>query len=131
MLKTYTMDFIYSFEKLEVWKIAREYVKKIYELTLKFSNTEKFGLTQQIQRAAVSVSSNIAEGSGRTSPKEQKHFVEIAYGSLMETFSQLYLAYDLGYIDDNDLAEVKPMINNIAAQLCNLRKSIIDRDPNT
>ena len=125
------MDFIYSFEKLEVWKIAREYVKKIYELTLKFSNTEKFGLTQQIQRAAVSVSSNIAEGSGRTSPKEQKHFVEIAYGSLMETFSQLYLAYDLGYIDDNDLAEVKPMINNIAAQLCNLRKSIIDRDPNT
>ena len=49
----------------------------------------------------------------------------------METFSQLYLAYDLGYIDDNDLAEVKPMINNIAAQLCNLRKSIIDRDQNT
>lgn len=125
------MDFIYSFEKLEVWKIAREYVKKIYELTLKFSNTEKFGLTQQIQRAAVSVSSNIAEGSGRTSPKEQKHFVEIAYGSLMETFSQLYLAYDLGYIDDNDLAEIKPLINNIAAQLCNLRKSIIDRDQNT
>ena len=125
------MDFIYSFEKLEVWKIAREYVKKIYELTLKFSNTEKFGLTQQIQRAAVSVSSNIAEGSGRTSPKEQKHFVEIAYGSLMETFSQLYLAYDLGYIDDDDLAEIKPLINNIAAQLCNLRKSIIDRDQNT
>ena len=125
------MDYIYSFEKLEVWKFAREYVKKIYELTLKFSNTEKFGLTQQIQRAAVSISSNIAEGSGRTSPKEQKHFVEIAYGSLMETFSQLYLAYDLGYIDECDLAEIKPLINNIAAQLCNLRKSIIDRESNS
>ncbi len=125
------MDYIYSFEKLEVWKFAREYVKKIYELTLKFSNTEKFGLTQQIQRAAVSISSNIAEGSGRTSPKEQKHFVEIAYGSLMETFSQLYLAYDLGYIDESDLVEIKPLINNIAAQLCNLRKSIIDREPNS
>ncbi|MBR4621296.1 MAG: four helix bundle protein [Salinivirgaceae bacterium] len=125
------MDYIYSFEKLEVWKFAREYVKKIYELTLKFSNTEKFGLTQQIQRAAVSISSNIAEGSGRTSPKEQKHFVEIAYGSLMETFSQLYLAYDLGYIDESDLVEIKPLINNIAAQLCNLRKSIIDRESNS
>lgn len=125
------MDYIYSFEKLDVWKFAREYVKKIYELTLKFSNTEKFGLTQQIQRAAVSISSNIAEGSGRTSPKEQKHFVEIAYGSLMETFSQLYLAYDLGYIDESDLVEIKPLINNIAAQLCNLRKSIIDRESNS
>ena len=125
------MDYIYSFEKLEVWKFAREYVKKIYELTLKFSNTEKFGLTQQIQRAAVSISSNIAEGSGRTSPKEQKHFVEIAYGSLMETSSQLYLAYDLGYIDESDLVEINPLINNIAAQLCNLRKSIIDREPNS
>ena len=89
------MSHTYSFEKLEVWKNARSLAKAIYVLSSKFSNSEKFGLASQIQRTAVSVSSNIAEGSGRNSPKEKIRFIEIVYGSLMETLSQLFIAKDL------------------------------------
>jgi len=89
------MSHTYSFEKLEAWKNARSLAKAIYVLSSKFSNSEKFGLASQIQRTAVSVSSNIAEGSGRNSPKEKIRFIEIVYGSLMETLSQLFIAKDL------------------------------------
>ena len=119
------MSYIYGFEKLKVWQFARAFVKDIYVLSNKFSSTEKYGLVSQIQRAAVSVSSNIAEGTSRTSLKEQLHFVEIAYGSLMETYSQICLAFDLEYIFAEDY--IKNQIDNIAAQLSQLRKSLIDR----
>jgi len=66
--------YTYSFEKLEVWKLARELVKEIYRLTEKFPSEEKFGLIGQLRRASVSVSSNLAEGSSRKSAKEQAHF---------------------------------------------------------
>ncbi len=121
------MSYIYGFEKLKVWQFARAFVKDIYVLSNKFSSTEKYGLASQIQRAAVSVSSNIAEGTSRTSLKEQLHFVEIAYGSLMETYSQICLAFDLEYISAEDYDGIKNQIDNIAAQLSQLRKSLIDR----
>ncbi|MBR2196443.1 MAG: four helix bundle protein [Salinivirgaceae bacterium] len=103
--------------------------KAIYVLSSKFSNSEKFGLASQIQRAAVSVSSNIAEGSGRNSPKEKIRFIEIAYGSLMETLSQLFIAKDLDYISDNDIAEIRPLIELISAQLSIWRNNI-NKDEN-
>lgn len=118
------MSYSYSFEKLEVWKNARELAKAIYILSAKFSNTEKYGLASQIQRAAVSVSSNIAEGSGRNSPKEKIRFIEIAYGSLMETLSQLFIAKDLDYISDSDIAEIRPLIEHISAQLSVWRNNL-------
>ena len=125
------MGYIYSFEKLEVWNNARDLAKAIYILSSKFANTEKYGLASQIQRAAVSVSSNIAEGSGRISPKEKKRFIEIAYGSLMETLSQLFIAKDLEYISETDMEEIRPLIEHISAQLSVWRNNIKDEEDKT
>ncbi|MGC3976962.1 MAG: four helix bundle protein [Paludibacteraceae bacterium] len=99
---------IYSFEKLEVYKDARIYVKYVYLLTTEFfPDRERFGLVSQIQRAAVSVVSNIVEGTSRASNKEKERFIEIAYGSLLETYCQLQIAADLEYIKQEDLDKIK------------------------
>ena len=111
------MSHTYSFEKLEAWKNARSLAKAIYVLSSKFSNSEKFGLASQIQRAAVSVSSNIAEGSGRNSPKEKIRFIEIAYGSLMETYNQLLIAIELTYITEESVEAIKPSIDAVAKMI--------------
>lgn len=117
----------YAFEKLDVWKEARAFVSSIYKMTKKYPYEEKLGLCSQMQRAAVSVSSNIAEGVSRTSAKEQVRFVEISYGSLMEVYSQLCLSEDLGYIRSEDFDEIRPSINKIAVQLSGLRNSALKR----
>jgi len=104
------MDFVYSFEKLDVWQEARLLVKEIYLLTESFPNTEKYGLSNQIQRASVSIVSNIAEGVSRFSPKEQIRFIEVAYGSLTEVYCQLIIAMDLSYINKEKLESLKPSI---------------------
>lgn len=121
------MSYLYGFEKLDVWHNALSLAKSIYLITNDFPNFEKYGLSSQIQRAAVSISSNIAEGTGRTSAKEQKRFVEIAYGSLMETLSQLYLAVDLEYIKIDVIDDIRPLIEKISYQLSRLRKNIDEK----
>ena len=93
----------FSFEKLRFWKDLRQLVKEKYTLTKSFPEDEKFGLVSQMRRAVVSVSSNIAEGSSRTSYKDQAHFSQIAYGSLMKLLSQTILSLDLEYIDNKKL----------------------------
>ena len=75
----------------------------------------------------MSVPSNIAEGSGRFSSKEQLHFFEIAYGSLMEAYNQLILATDLNYINENDLDDLRPKIDSVARMLNGLRASLIKK----
>ena len=87
----------FRFEKLTVWQQARALNRATYQLTRSFPGDEKFALTSQIRRASVSVSTNIAEGSGRNSDRDFAHFLEQAYGSLMEVASLLYLAADEGY----------------------------------
>jgi four helix bundle protein len=122
------MDFVYSFEKLDVWQEARLLVKEIYQVTESFPNSEKYGLSNQIQRAAVSVVSNIAEGVSRFSPKEQIRFIEVAYGSLTEVYCQLMIAMDLNYIDKDKLERLKPSILKISNQLNALKRSILKRN---
>jgi four helix bundle protein len=117
----------FSFEKLEVWQETRKLVSEIYRLVSKFPKEEKYALSDQIRRAIVSVPSNIAEGTGRGSLKEQIHFVEIAYGSLMEAYCQLQLASDLRFIQEEDLANIKPRISSISNMLIGLRASIRKR----
>jgi len=117
------MEHGFSFERLNVWKKARELVIKIYACTKKFPTEERFGLTSQLQRAAVSVASNLAEGTSRSSFKEKLRFTEIAYGSLMETYCQLMIAKDLNYIVTEDLDNVLPLINEIAKMLNALRST--------
>lgn len=92
-----------SYNQLEVWKKARVLVCGIYRLTTKFPKDELYGLTSQIRRAAVSIPSNIAEGCGRQYKKETIQFQFIARGSQYELETELYLAFDLGYITEDEL----------------------------
>lgn len=121
-LKINTM-YQFAFEKLEVWNKSRDFTKFIYLKTKTFPDFEKFGLSSQIQRAAVSVCSNIAEGSSRFSLKDQKLFYQIAYSSLMETMNQLIISYDLGYVDDMFLTEIRERVLLISRLLNALRNS--------
>ncbi len=118
---------IYGFEKLEVYNDARKYVKDIYLLSDAFPDKERFGLSSQIQRAAVSEVSNIVEGTSRASNKEKVRFIEIAYGSLLETFCQLQIAYDLGYIQQNNIDEIQLQIDKIANKLSALKRSYAEK----
>ncbi len=91
---------------LNVWKEARKLSKDIYSLTSVFPKEEQFGLINQMRRCAISVPSNIAEGCGRNYPKDSIQFFHISRGSLYELETQLYLSFDLNYIDQTKLNEV-------------------------
>ena len=108
---------IYSFEKLRVWQESKKLVVEVYQLLDSFPKFEKFAICDQIRRAIVSVPSNIAEGSGRKSLKEQIHFLEISYGSLMETYNQLLIAIDLAYNTEDSVATIKPSIDAVAKMI--------------
>jgi len=115
----------YSFEKLNVWKEARKLVVAVYQLLDNFPKFENYALCDQIRRSIISVPSNVAEGTGRMSPKEKLHFIEISYGSLMEAYNQLIIASDLKYITEESLKELKPSIDTVARLLNGLRSQII------
>ena len=120
------MEQKFSFENLKAWQCARELVKKVYKLLPKFPVEERFALCDQIRRAMISVPSNLAEGSGRMSKAEQRHFYEISYGSLMEVYNQLILSVDLGYLTEDDIKPLKHDIWFTAKCISNLRNSIQD-----
>lgn len=105
---------MYSFESLKAWQEARKLVVSVYQVLDNFPKFEKYALCDQLRRAIVSVPSNLAEGSDRISLKEQIHFIEISYGSLMEAYNQLILATDLNYIDEQSLEKLKPSIDTVA-----------------
>lgn len=94
---------IKSFTDLKAWQSGHELSIQIYQYTNKFPKSEQFGLVSQMRRAAVSVTSNIAEGFGRSSEKDKEHFYVMASGSLYELKSQVLLAKDLGFIDNEDI----------------------------
>ena len=119
----YMENKIYGFEKLDVYNDARQYVKQIYLLTELFPDKERFGLCSQIQRASVSIVSNIAEGTSRASDKEKERFIEIAYGSLLETYCQLQIANGLNYIALEQINEIQLQIDKIANKLSALKRS--------
>lgn len=114
---------VYSFEKLNVWQEAKKLVVDVYHLLDSFPKFEKYALCDQIRRAIVYVPSNIAEGSGRKSLKEQIHFLEISYGSLMETYNQLLIAIDLDYITEESVETIKPNIDSVAKMINGLSGS--------
>ncbi len=110
-----------SFRDLEAYKMGKEIVKEVYNLLEKFPKTEQYAMCDQLRRAAVSITSNIAEGSGRTSSKEKIHFLEFSYGSLMEVLSQLDVAMDLGYISEEDFNHFENMEDRLAGLISGLR----------
>jgi four helix bundle protein len=114
---------MFSFENLAVYQKARKLVKVVYGLQKMFPAEERYALGDQIRRSIVSVTSNIAEGAGRDSYKEKIHFIEISFGSLMEAFSQLQIAQDLGYVSEDDVEIVRPMFEEVGKMLSGLKSS--------
>ena len=121
------MEDNYYFERLDVWQQARQLVVQVYKLLEKFPKEEKYALCDQLRRSVISIPSNIAEGSGRIAKKETIHFLEIAYGSLMEMYCQLQIADDLNYITEADFMEIKPLIFKVSKLLSGLRRSKINQ----
>ncbi len=117
------MEKHFAFESLDAYKYARLLVRDIYQLQNCFPKEEKYALGDQIRRSATSITSNIAEGSGRSSIREKIHFIEIAFGFMTESFSQLQNAQDLGYIEEKDVEQIRPSFNKVAAYLSALRNS--------
>jgi four helix bundle protein len=116
--------YTFSFERLEVWNKSRLFTKRIYKLTTRFAESEKYGLVSQLRRAVISICSNIAEGSSRKSKKDQAHFYNIAFSSLMETLNQLIICNDLEYLDNELLGELRKEIHVISIMLNNLCNSV-------
>jgi four helix bundle protein len=114
----------FRFEKLMVWQRAIDLADRVYEFTQSFPSDERFGLTNQMRRAVVSISSNIAEGSGRASDNDYARFVEIAYGSLMEVVSQAHLAARRGYLTQANLTLLLDAADEEARMLSGLRQSL-------
>jgi four helix bundle protein len=115
--------YIFSFEKLEVWNDSRELVKMIYGITTSFPNSEKYGLANQMNRAVISVSSNIAEGSGKMQSKDKARFIHISFGSLMELLNQLIIASDFGWIVPEQYQMIRSQIEKVANKLIALEKA--------
>ncbi len=113
---------IERFEDLEVWQLSRELVKSIYKLTSGAKFSKDFGLANQIQRSAVSIMSNIAEGFERKSKKEFISFLSIAKGSCGELRSQLYIGLDLSYINKDEFHENCQLAEKISKSLAGFMK---------
>lgn len=120
---------ISSFNDLTAWQEAHKYVLMIYKYTKKFPQEEMFGLTQQIRRAAVSISSNIAEGFSRQSKKEKAQFYHTSLGSLTETQNQLLIARDINYISSEEYNIIHNQSITVSKLLNGLIKSVISRPP--
>lgn len=101
---------IKSFEDLIVWQKARELTLSVYLLTKNFPVEERYGLSSQMRRASISVTSNIAEGFGRSQRKDKEHYYVMALGSLSELLSQLIISKDLEYIDGANLIKTKNIL---------------------
>lgn len=111
----------YTYKNLNVYQDAKTFVVAVYRLLNEFPEAEKFALCNQIRRAAISVTSNLAEGVSRISNKEKIHFIEIAYASMMEVDSQLDISIELGYITKEQYHTIEEMIVAISRQLSALR----------
>ncbi len=113
-----------NYKNLSVWQKSMDLVMKIYDMTENFPDFEKYGLAAQMQRAGVSIPSNIAEGYGRESDKECMHFLHIARGSLFELQTQLYIATGRDYISSEQMEETDRAINEVGRMLAGLVKKI-------
>ncbi len=107
-----------GFKELKVWQIGFDLAMNVYKVTETFAKSESYGLSSQLRRCAVSILSNIAEGSRRNNPKEITHFLYIAQGSLSELDTQLFIANHLGYIDD--LNDIETLIRQVRSMLTGL-----------
>src|SRR5256885_5809895 len=116
-----------SYRDLEVWQRSMRLAKRIYQVTEAFPTSERFGLTNQLRRASVSLASNLAEGHARAGPGEFSRIISISMGSLAELETQILLSTDLGYIDAQTSGEILAESDTIGKMLRGLAKSISQR----
>jgi len=121
------MSYIFSFEKLNVWKDSKDLIKSIYKITNKFPDDERFGLISQLRRASVSIASNIAEGTSRKTNKDKAHFTTLAYSSTMEVLNQVIIANELEFISEEKYKELRIQIEKISNKLNALRNSQLNK----
>ena len=112
------------YRRLVVWKKARAFVSIVYRTTWRFPRSEQYGLARQLQRAAISIPSNIAEGNGSGYRGTYAHHVAIAHGSLMEVETQLLLALDLEYLEQDELAPLFELGEELGRMLRSLRRTL-------
>ena len=117
---------LFSYRDLVAYNRAKDFVSEIYRLLKSFPKEENYALCDQLRRAVISIPSNIAEGMGRVSVKEQVRFIEISYGSLYEVMCQVEIANELGYITDSQLAKIEESVTDIAKPLSGLRSKRIN-----
>lgn len=115
---------VQSYRDLETWQQAVALVLEVYRVTKLFPKEQLFGLTSQVRRAVVSIPSNIAEGQGRSSTKEFLHHLSIAYGSLCETETQLLIAKELGYLEQQDHNRLSNLTGSVGRLINGLSKSL-------
>lgn len=112
---------MFRFEKLDVWHKAIAFADLVYSVSRQFPDDERFGLTSQMRRASVSISSNIAEGSGRTSDKDFARFLEIAYSSVLETLSQAHIAQRQAFLKEADFRQLYVKSEELTRMLSGLK----------
>ena len=120
-------DWVKSYQDLEVWQKDRSLVKAVYQTTAGFPSAEKFGLVNQMRRAAVSIPSNIAEGRARSGTGEFRQFISIARGSVAELETQVILSTDLGYLDSKASEDLLRQLDVLGKMLRGLNKSLTNR----
>ena len=118
---------MFNFEKLDVWQKAIDFADLVYNYTRSFPAEERFGLTNQMRRAAVSISSNIAEGTSRMSQTDFKRFVEIATGSAFEVISEAFVARRQGLLSDETFLSMYSPAEEVGRMLSGLRKSLASK----
>lgn len=115
---------MHQFKELLIWKKSRLFCSEIYSVTTTFPNDEKFGITNQLRRASVSIPSNIAEGSSRHSNKDFARFLEIAIGSAYEIETQLIIASDLGFLKSDNLDSLIFQLEEIIKMISKFRSTL-------
>lgn len=115
---------MHNFKELKVWQEARTLVKAVYQLSKAFPDDERFGLTNQVRRSAISIPSNIAEGCGRKTDKDFCHFLYVSQGSVFELETQLILALDLEYINQETFDTIEIEVTKVQKMLNGLINSI-------
>jgi len=114
----------YTFRDIKVWQKAHRFVLEVYKISEKFPSSERYGLTAQIRRSAISIPTNIAEGYKRRSDKDFAHFLNMADSSLEETKYHLLLASDLGYLTNSDYSRFSELADEIGRMLSGFQKKL-------
>lgn len=120
---------MFTYESLDIWKLAVEYARTIYRVTDKFPRSEIYGLTNQLRRAAVSISANIAEGSGASSLNDKLHYLDIAVKSALETTSEIQIALKLNYINETARNQLYEEAEKIIRKIRSYKRFLRNKNP--